>query len=110
MADKTIIARFSPDSGQWVAHFENAPQVAFGGDLPVVAIRRLLDGAEAAPGTYPLACDADRAGSSVLLRAVIWQPPEVLFQCPSCEGRGEYVGFMEREKCKACGGRGLVPG
>ena len=105
----TIICRFSADAGQWVAHFEPKPQVAFGGDLPVVAIRRLLEGTEAASDTYPLRCNSDQAGSSVLHRNVIWDPPDLLCECTDCEGRGRYVGLREAEPCKKCAGLGAVP-
>jgi hypothetical protein len=107
---ETIIARFDAFAGQWVAHFERTPQVAFGGDLPVVAIRRLLAGTEAAPETYPLVCNWDRVGDGVLHRLVIWQPPRVLFPCPTCKGTGQYVGLSEVGPCKACGGRKMVVG
>ena len=50
-----------------MAHFENAPQVAFGDELPVQAIRRLLEGTEAEPDGYTLQCDHDLAGSGILL-------------------------------------------
>lgn len=108
-AHDTIIARFSPDAKQWIAHFENVPQVAFGGELPVPAIRGLLEGTEAAPDAYTLRCDQDLAGSGILLRSVIWDPPELLFPCSDCNGRGEYVGLHDREPCGTCRGRGCVP-
>ena len=38
----SIVGQFGPDAHQWVAYFQSAPQAAFGGDLSVVAIRRLL--------------------------------------------------------------------
>jgi hypothetical protein len=106
----TIIVRFDHRASQWVAHFEHTPQVAFGGDLPVVAMRRLLEGTEALSDTYPLVCDTDQVGSGVLFRDLIWQPPEVLFPCPTCSGTGRYVGLIEAATCKACGGRKVVPG
>jgi hypothetical protein len=113
MADiipETIIARFDANADQWVAWFEHRPQVAFGGDLPVVAIRRLLDGTESVPDTYPLVCNSDCAGSGVLHRDLIWQPPQVLFPCPMCNGTGRYVALIEVGTCKACGGRKIVSG
>lgn len=110
IAPETIITRFDAIADQWVAHFEYTPQVASGGDLPVVAMRRLLETTEAAPDSYPLICDTDRAGSGVLHRTLLWQPPDVLFPCPTCDGTGEYVGFLDRETCKVCGGRKVVPG
>ena len=104
----TIVCQFNPDADQWVAYFGGAPQAAFGGSLPVVAIRRLLEGTEAPAISYTLICDGDLFGSSILQRSFLWEPPEMLFVCPSCEGKGEYVGLMERESCEPCGGRGLV--
>jgi hypothetical protein len=38
----TIFARYDAQAEQWVATFGGRPQVAFGGNIPVVAIRRLL--------------------------------------------------------------------
>jgi hypothetical protein len=112
MADispETIICRFDGRADQWVAHFERRPQVRFGAGPPMDAVRRLLNGTEAIPDTYPLVCDADRAGSGLLHRDLIWQPPEVLFTCPACNGSGQYVGFLEVETCKVCGGWKVVP-
>ncbi len=60
-------------------------------------VRRLLEGTEAVPDTYPLICDTDHAASEVLHRDLIWQPPEILFACPSCKGTGQYVGRIEVE-------------
>ena len=104
----TIVCRLDADAGQWLAYFEHAPQVAFGSDLPMGAVRRLLEGTEAASGGYPLVCDADRARTGVLQRELIWQPPEIVFACPSCNGSGQYVGLIDVETCKVCGGRKVV--
>jgi hypothetical protein len=109
MPDATIVAKFSADANQWVAHFEKAPQVAFGEALPVPAIRRLLEGTEAEPDAYTLRCDDDLAGNGILLRSVVWDPPELLFPCATCSGCGVYVGLQEREPCGTCNGRGCVP-
>ena len=76
--------------------------------MPVKAVRRLLEGTEAAPGTFILICDADLSASDVLRRGIIWDQPEMLFECPSCRGTGQYVGLSEVETCKVCGGRKLV--
>ena len=110
MTPATIICRFSHDAGEWVAHFEPRPQVAFGGNLPVVAIRRLLEGAESMPDAYPLRCNSDRAGSGVQHRQAISDPPELLCQCTECKGRGRYVGLREAEPCLKCGGAGRYCG
>jgi hypothetical protein len=104
----TIVCQFNSEADQWVAYFGGAPQAAFGGSLPVVAIRRLLEGLEAPADLYTLVCDRDLSGSGILQRSFVWEPPEMLFVCPSCDGKGEYVGLMERETCEPCGGRGLL--
>ena len=95
-----IITRFDADASQWSAHFEHVPQVAFGSDLPMRAVRRLLEGTESSPDTYELRCDADRAGSGVLHRSLIWDPPEMLFECSTCGGTGQYVGLAEVGTCE----------
>jgi hypothetical protein len=107
-ADHQIIVHYDAQAGQWVAAFDGTPQVAFGGNMPVVAIRRLLDETEAASDSYTLLCDQDLAGTGVLYRSIIWNPPELLLFCGDCQGRGEYVGLLERETCGTCGGRKMV--
>jgi hypothetical protein len=96
---------------QWVATFDDRLQVAFGGSMPAIAIRRLLEGTEAAPDAYALICDADLSGSDshTIHRSIVWRPPELLLPCGDCQGRGEYVGLLERETCGTCGGRKMVP-
>jgi hypothetical protein len=69
---RTIVCQFNPDTDQWVAYFGGAPQAAFGGSLPAVAIRRLLEGLDAAADLYALICDADLLGSSILQRSFVW--------------------------------------
>lgn len=106
MPDGTIVARFT--GGQWVAHFEGKPQGAFGSDLPVKAVRRLLEGMEVEPGAFNLLCDGEGPGDEVLRYSVVWDPPELQFPCQACEGRGEYVGLFEREVCQGCLGRKVI--
>jgi hypothetical protein len=108
MADETTIIARSAD-GHWVAHFDGKPNCAFGSDMPVKAVRRLLEGMEAEPGVFTLLCDGDLAGSHILRYSMVWDPPELLFPCQACEGRGDYVGLLERTACRACGGRKVVP-
>ena len=33
----------------------------------------------------------------------------LLLPCGDCQGRGEYVGLLERKTCPTCGGRKVVP-
>ena len=103
MTDK-ITCRFNSDAGQWVASFDGEPQTTFGGDLAVIAICRLLEGSPA--GRYKLICESDC--STMFLRPMVWNSPDLSFVCPHCKGRGEYVGLMERQTCELCAGRGLV--
>jgi hypothetical protein len=107
-ARNAIICRFDQQAHQWAAWFERTPQVCFGSDLPTKAVRRLLEDSEVAPGVYPLACDSDQCGSSVLHRELTWQPPEILFPCETCRGTGQYAGLIEVGTCQVCGGRKMV--
>src|SRR5262245_4052242 len=103
-----IIAKHDALAGQFVAHFDDNPTHGFGGDLPAAAVRRLIEGEECEPGPYLVLCDANRAGSDWLRLKIEWAPPELLFPCLACEGRGEYVGLLERHVCPSCGGRKFV--
>ena len=98
MPDSTIVARFI--ECQWVAHFQDRPNSAYGSDGPVKAVRRLLEGNEADPGVYEILCQGE-AGQETLRHSVT-------FPCQVCEGRGEYVGLLVREVCQGCGGRKVV--
>ena len=97
-----IITRFDADASQWSLAFRARPagcirqRSAHAG-----AVRRLLEGTESSPpDTYELRCDADRAGSGVLHRSLIWDPPEMLFECSTCGGTGQYVGLAEVGTCE----------
>lgn len=103
----TIVARFDPNAGQWVAYFEATPQLAFGGNLPMVSVRRLLEGTEAIRDTYRLYRDSGDADSEPIVQALTWEPPEILLDCTECKGTGQYVGLIETGPCKVCGGRKL---
>jgi hypothetical protein len=105
---EAIMVTYSPHTDQWIACFDGQPRPAFDGAMPLVAIRRLLDGTEAYPDAYSVISDCDLSVAGVLSRSIIWNPPELLFQCADCHGHGEYVGMLEREVCQTCGGRKLV--
>ena len=107
MADEsTIIVRTNAD--KWAAHLDGAPDLAFGENSLVKAVRRLLEGIEAEPAVFTILNQGD--GSDDERRcSVVWDPPELLFPCQTCEGRGEYVGLIESEVCRGCGGRKVVP-
>src|SRR5205814_1953872 len=103
----TIVARFQSWTGQWVAYFVASPKTAFGGNLPFVAVRRLLEGTGADADTYQLIREDDREPVDVPALLLTWEPPEILFDCQECGGTGQYVGLKEVEPCRVCGGRKL---
>ncbi len=106
----TIIAHYNQTAGQWTAIFEGVPQFAFGGMTALGAVRRLLEGAEASHGMYALQRYGESSSADQLPASVIWDPPELLVRCPDCNGRCDYVGLRQVEKCRTCGGRTVVPG
>jgi len=103
-----IVVNYDSWARQWIAHFAPKPDDAYGGDLPVAAIRRLLDGTDAASAVYHLICDQDLSGWGVLNQTIIWDSPELLCTCSDCRGRGDYVGLVERETCRTCNGRTVI--
>jgi hypothetical protein len=106
MDNPRVVVRYGGD--QWVAYFESVPQVAFGGEKPLNALRRLLEGTEAEQGSYVMQWVQETPDSGTPFWSVSWDPPELLIPCQACEGRGEYVGLLEREVCRACGGKKVV--
>jgi hypothetical protein len=58
-----ILAKFDTDAGPWLAFFEGTPHFAFGDDMPLTAVRRLLKGTGANPDSCVLLCDRDLAYS-----------------------------------------------
>src|SRR6516165_2451801 len=62
---ETIVVRFDADASRWSASFQSVPQVEYGGDLPLRAVRRLLEGIVAWPDNYPLHFDPDDSGHGV---------------------------------------------
>ncbi len=92
--DSTIVSRYDWHGKEWVAYFEDTTQVAFGSDMPMKAVRRLLEGTEAERQAVLIWCDRDMAGTGRLRLSSFWDPPELLIPCQACEGRGEYVGLL----------------
>ena len=103
-----IVVRYCDTAGQWLAWFDGAPCVCYGGEFSTEAVHRLLDGS----GTD--ACDltlrVEQADKSVMIHGAVWQPPELLRRCEQCNGKGEYVGLTIVEKCGGCSGRGFLVG
>lgn len=104
----TIVVRYNETAGQWQAWFDGFPHVAYGGEFSMEAVHRLLEGSGTDASDLMLHVDQDQIGSGVLIRSVVWQPPELLFRCEQCNGKGEYVGLAVVEKCGACEGRGWI--
>lgn len=107
---KSVIIQYSDSARQWRAHFDGAPQVVFGSDIPMAAVSRLLTVSKSPGGEYELRCDQDQAGGEQLVRVATWQPkpPELLFECSDCAGTGKQAAPKETETCPACRGRKVV--
>lgn len=105
---RLVRVMFRDDVREWCAVFGDALHVGFGGDVPMTALRRLLEGTVAPAGLYELNCDQDQAGSGVLIRVLDWQPPEIRFTCSRCNGKGQYAGLAEVEPCGPCEGKGYL--
>ena len=105
----TIIVRYFERDGQWRAWFEDAPQAACHGEFYQDAVRRLLESHAPSPGQVRIHVDASFSGTAVLERHAEWQPPELLFPCDRCDGKGQYAGVSMVEECRPCGGRGAIP-
>ena len=105
-----VICRYRNTSGQWSAWLDGTPSVAYGAELPMRAVSRLLDGSDIDHCLVVIHVDQVQAGSGVMIREALWKPPELLFLCSQCNGTGEYVGLTDRQKCQACEGRGWLVG
>jgi hypothetical protein len=74
-----IVVRYSRLADQWMASLEGEPQVVFGGESPIAAMRRLLDGLTAEPGKYVMYwIDSGDADAEDLFWTANWQPPELI--------------------------------
>ena len=106
MDDSPIFVR--PDGDQWSTYFDGKPNLSYGGDSPIKAVRRLLEGVEAVSAASQL-LNFGKTEADVDRFSILWDPPLLLFECQACEGRGEYVGLFEKEVCRGCGGRKMIP-
>jgi len=64
--------------------------------MPVRAVRRLLEGTEATQAHSSFFAIQTLAPTGFLRRDILWDLPELLFPCGACDGRGQYVGLLER--------------
>ena len=103
----TIFCKSGSRHGEWAAWFSGYMDNPAVGDAPPVAVRRLLENER--PASYLLLCDADPAGSRTLRLEIEWKPPELLFPCLACDGRGYSAGMPDDTACYSCGGRKVVP-
>jgi hypothetical protein len=109
IARPVIIVRYCNAPYGWLAWFEHIPDLKFEDELPMTAVRRLLQ-VGTPPGELALHVDHYQAGSVALVRVANWQPPELLFQCSQCGGTGEHAGLVAVEHCQPCRGRGWIAG
>jgi hypothetical protein len=109
IAGYRIAVRYSSLAEKWLASLEGEPQVEFRGELPLIAMRRLLESLEADPGEYTMHWiqpgDADGDASYWTAN---WQPPELLYKCPECDGKGYCGDLTAAILCRKCGGRGAL--
>lgn len=103
-----IIVRYSDQAHHWLARFDGSPSVRSGSNIPMDAVRRLLQGNGTPPGDVMLHVDQDQAGSALLSRAATWQPPELLFKCTQCNRWRAHTRPSVVETCRACRGRGFI--
>ena len=100
-----IIAEARGGTNHWVAWFEDEPENGYGGETPIAAVQRLLNGrAERVPEFHGI-----RAVGSLSRRRrreFILYPKVARTLCPECRGTGKYVGLSVVEDCRACGGSG----
>src|SRR5262245_52441070 len=107
MSDSTIILRHDVPANQWLAHFQGKANLAYGSDLPLKAVRRLLEGTERESGVFRLQCeDGSVAG---VPDDIVWDDPELFRTCVECNATGTYTGLAEVETCRTCCGRKVVP-
>ena len=107
---KTEVIQYNDSARQWRAHFETEPKAAFGSDVPMDAVRRLLSANKSVAGEYELRCDSDQSGGAPIIRIATWQPkpPALLLQCPDCEGTGKTGGATGTVTCPECQGKKVI--
>ena len=105
----TIIVRYNDPGRQWEARLDGPSCVTYTAALPSPAVHRLLLEYGTPAGNLLVRIDRDQTGLPPLFQEAVWKPPELLFKCERCNGTGEYVGLLEREKCGPCKGRGWLP-
>lgn len=108
MYNPKIIVQYNKTADQWQAWIEESPCDKGDADFAMDAVYRLLEDLEPEACDLTLHIDQDQDGSDVVIREACWQPPELLFRCERCNGRGEYVGLTVVEPCKSCHGRGWM--
>lgn len=72
------------------------------------AVHRLLGHYGTPAGKIEL--HVGQADGSMMIQDATWQPPDLLFKCEHCGGKGEYVGLATVERCERCAGRGFTVG
>ena len=110
MPDRLAVLNRQPESSSWTARLADNPAVEFPGRSPSEALGRLLHGNGWAMSEVVLNTDPNRTNLSAGHAEVIitLRRPGHETACPDCLGLGQYVGLLEVETCKECGGRCVV--
>jgi hypothetical protein len=103
----SIVVRYSRLAEEWLASLEDELAVVFGGEFPLAAMRRLLEGLAAEPGEYTMRWIQPGEVDLGYWRAD-WQPPKLLYRCPECDGKGQRGDPTESGPCGKCAGRGVL--
>ena len=95
-------------SSQWCVWEEDNPYRRACGDRPIAALQRFLQINCRGEWRFDLICDEELTGWGQSDCRMRWSPPDLYRECPECRGSGTYVGFLSREPCRECAGRGEV--
>ncbi len=99
-----LIAERGSGGRDWSAWLDSEPRHACGGATVSSAVRRWLKlNSDRFPGPYAL--QLNKRESTLDRRVVLLTS---VTKCPTCGGRGKYVGLVVVEDCKTCDGTGLV--
>lgn len=107
-AETRVIVERPPGETEWNAWFEDDPDECYPGNVPLVALNRLM---RARPDRVPRPCGIrpmDAGAPSGRLEFVLYRKSEASKPCPDCGGTGKYTGLVVIENCSACNGTGRV--
>ena len=102
-----IVVRYSRLADKWLASLEDEPLVVFDGEL-FGRDGRLLAGLAAAPGRYKMRWIQPHELEDDGSWTADWNPPELLYECPECDGKGQRADGTDAVPCGKCDGRGVL--